>query len=388
MKIDLSIENQWIEEAADKIHQKMSWVSDKNKNKIPYTTDKDGNYDDRSANNPAWGPDEGLSWWTNGFWGGMMWLLYQDTKEEKYAEYARISEEKLAECFDIYEGLHHDVGFMYMPTAVLDYRLSKNRHSRILGLHAANLLAGRFNPAGNFIRAWNDSDGTVDRRGWAIIDCMMNLSLLYWASGESNDPRFKHIAVRHADTVIKEFVRSDGSVHHIVEFNPETGTVVRTMGGQGYGEGSAWTRGQAWGIYGFVISYLHTGYQRYLKTAVKIADYCISRIPKNGLIPIDFDQPIEPPWEDSCGACIMASGLLELAKCISDGQGEPYLEAGLKILKTIYEMRSDFSGDSDGIVKNCSTAYHWGEKHIAMSYADYFFIEAICKLRTVGLFTW
>ena len=253
-----SQDHKWTEEAIEKIREKMSWVSEKNQDRIPYTTDENGNYDDRSDCSREWNADDGLNWWTNGFWGGIMWLLYQDTKEERYARIARRSEEKLTKCFDMFYGLHHDVGFMFGPTAVADYRLTGNAGSKRIAMHAANLLAGRFNPAGRFIRAWNDHE-TEDRRGWAIIDCLMNLSLLYWAYEESGDPRFKHIAVMHADTAMKYFVRADGSVNHIVEFDSETGEMVRSYGGQGYCEGSSWTRGQGWAIYGFMISYLHTG---------------------------------------------------------------------------------------------------------------------------------
>ena len=158
------------------------------------------------------------------------------------------------------------MGFMFLPTAVADYKLTGNARSRKTALHAANLLAGRFNPAGGFIRAWNQSEDK-DTRGWAIIDSMLNISLLYWASEETKDPRFRKIAMMHADTTKAHFVRPDGSVKHIVEFDPETGEAVRSYGGQGYKEGSSWTRGQGWAVYGFVISYLHTGKQEYLDTA-------------------------------------------------------------------------------------------------------------------------
>lgn len=191
----------WVNQTADKIRKKMSWVSEKNKEKIPYTTDGDGNYDDRSDTKREWRQDDGLDWWTNGFWGGIMWLLYQDTGQEKYLQTARASGYKLERCFDDYYGLHHDAGFMFQLTAAADYRLTGDQRSRKTALHAANLLAGRFNPVGSFIRAWNGTE--PDTRGWAIIDCMMNLSLLYWASEETGDPRFRHIATAHADTAMK-----------------------------------------------------------------------------------------------------------------------------------------------------------------------------------------
>lgn len=376
----------WADTVIGKIREKMEWVSEKNREKIPCQTDQNGDYDDRSDLSRKWNVDDGLNWWTNGFWGGIMWLLYQDTGEERYAQIARLSEEKLERCFQDFYGLHHDVGFMFMPTAVADWRLTGNENARKMGLHAAALLAGRFNPVGKFLRAWND--GKDDTRGWAIIDSLLNLSLLYWASEESKDPRFRQIAMSHADTVMQNFIRPDGSACHIVEFDPDTGRRVRSIGGQGYGEGSSWTRGQGWAIYGFTISYLHTKKKEYLETAKKIADYCLESIPESGIIPVDFRQPPEPAYEDSCGACVMAGGLLELAKCLPEGEGGRYEDMAVKILGTIAEKRADFGRDCDAIVQNCSSAYHVAEHHVTMVYADYYFVEAVYKLEGVGRFLW
>ena len=374
---------------AARITEKMRWVSEKNKEKIPYTTDENGDYDDRSDEKRSWNADDGLSWWTNGFWGGMMWLLYLYTKEERYAEIARISEDKMTECFQTFLGLHHDVGFMFQPTAVADYRITGRSQAKTTALHAAALLAGRFNPAGNYIRAWNDIPGsTDDTRGWAIIDCMFNISLLYWASEETKDPRFRHIAMMHADTVRKNFVREDGSVCHIVEFDPETGEMVKSYGGQGYAEGSAWTRGQGWAVYGFMISYRHTGKKEYLETAKKVAEYCIAHIPESGIIPVDFCQPEEPAWEDSCGACVIAGGLIELAEQAEGAEKERYLKYARRILQTIAETRADWGTDCDAIVQNCSASYHDKRHHFTMSYADYFFMEAVFRLAGMEFKMW
>ena len=268
-----------------------------------------------------------------------------------------------------------------------DYRLTGNPSSRKRALHAANLLAGRFNPAGRFIRAWNDlEDG--DTRGWAIIDCMFNLSLLYWAWEETHDPRFRHIAIMHADTVMQHFIRPDGSVNHIVEFDPETGEMLRSLGGQGYGEGSSWSRGQGWALYGFMISYIHTGKQEYLDTAKKVAHYCMACIPENGLIPVDFRQPAQPAYEDSCGACVIAGGLLELAAHVPAPEQSIYRNAALRILRAIDEKRADWTENCDAIVLNCSASYHADRHHFTMTYADYFFIEAIYKLTGTGRLLW
>lgn len=378
-------DNLWLESIIHKIIEKMNWVSEKNSDKIPYTT-VDGTYDNR-AGEGEFRIDDGKNWWTNGFFSGIMWLMYHETKEERYAHIARKTEVILDECFDDFYGLHHDVGFMWLPSAVANYRLTGNKEARKRGMHAANLLAGRFNPVGKFIRAWNDVEGE-DTRGWAIIDCMFNIPLLYWASEESRDPRFKHIAMMHADTVMETFIRADGSSNHIVEFNPFVGGVVKTYGGQGYEDGSAWTRGQSWALYGFVMSYIHTEKKEYLDTAKKVAHYFMANIPENGIIPVDFRQPKEPAWEDSCAATIAASGLIEIARYVGELEKDIYINAAIKILKTLDEKRCNWGNDCDAIVSNCSASYHSKEHHFTMIYADYFFIEAIFKLKENDVFLW
>lgn len=378
----------WLEEAIRKVKAKMEWVSEKSKYKIPYTT-VNGTHDDRSGADKSFSADYGIYWWTNGFWGGMMWMLYHETDEERYAEIARFSEEKMDFCLQDFYGLHHDVGFMYLPTAVADYKLTGNPDSRRRALHAANLLAGRFNPVGKFIRAWNDMEDVADdRRGWAIIDCLLNIPLLYWASEETKDPRFKHIAMMHADTVMESFVRPDGSVRHIVEFNPETGEMVQEHGGQGYGKGSAWTRGQAWGLYGFLMSYLHTGKQEYLDTSKKIAHYFIANIPEDGLIPVDFRQPADPCWHDDLASAIAACGMLELSRAADEHERDMYYRAAVRLLKALYENHCDFTEKSDCILQKCTGAYHDKAHEYPIIYGDFFFMEALFKLKGNDIFMW
>lgn len=379
-------DHSWLSEAVEKITQKMDWVSDKTKEKIPYTT-KEGTYDDRSIENPSGNIADGLSWWTNGFWGGMMWLMHHETGLDKYKEIAQISEQKLDQAFIDFDGLHHDVGFMWLPTSVANYKVTGNKQSLKRAMHAANLLAGRFNLAGGFIRAWNDLEDS-DTRGWAIIDCMFNIPLLYWASEVTNDPRFKQIAIKHADTVMNTFVRPDGSVHHIVEFDPFQGGVVKTYGGQGYENGSSWTRGQTWGLYGFMMSYRHTGKEEYLQTAKRIAHYFIANIPASGIIPVDFRQPSEPRLEDDTAAAIAACGLIEIANAVGIHEQELYMQAAIKLLRTLDEKRSDWSKDNDAILQYGSAAYHNNSHHHPIIYGDYYFIEAIFKLKGNDLYLW
>lgn len=379
-------ERQWLESVITKLTAKMDAVSERSRNKIPYTT-VDGVHDDRAVDNPTGAIADGINWWTNGFWGGMLWLMHHETGNEKYKEIAQISEAKLDRCFDEFYGLHHDVGFMWQPTSVANYKVTGNPESRKRALHAANLLAGRFNLAGGFIRAWNDLKDE-DTRGWAIIDCLLNLPLLYWASEETGDPRFKQIAVKHADTAIPAFVRPDGSVNHIVEFDPFNGGVVKTNGGQGYEEGSSWTRGQTWALYGFMMSYIHTGKDEYLHAAKRVAHYFIANIPEDGIIPVDFRQPEEPKLEDDTAAAIAACGLIEIAKAVGGHESRLFVSAALKLLTTLDESRIDWSADTDHFLLCGTGAYHAETHHHAIIYGDFYFMEAIFKLKGNDLYLW
>jgi unsaturated chondroitin disaccharide hydrolase len=261
---------------------------------------------------------------------------------------------------------------------------SKNR-----GLLAAGNLAGRYNSAGKFIRAWNNWPGSnIDRSGWAIIDCMMNLPLLYWASEETADPRFKQIAVKHADTTKEYFIRGDGSANHIVEFDPVSGEMLKSHSGQGYGEGSSWTRGQSWGLYGFILSHIHTGNVSYLETAERIANYFIANIPENGRIPVDFRQPEDVSLEDSTAAAIASCGLIELAKLKEGRQKNIYMDAALKMLQALTQSRLNWNEYEDNLLTKCTAAYHDKTHEFSIIYGDYFFLEALMKLAGKDLFIW
>ncbi|MCD7822673.1 MAG: glycoside hydrolase family 88 protein [Oscillospiraceae bacterium] len=356
-----------IYKALEKILPKIQKVSQRSRGIIPYTT-IDGRFDDTSKSS--------ICWWTNGFFGGMMWQLYHYTGDEIYRELAIDIEEKLDLNLMIPSGMDHDSGFKWLPTAVIHYKLDGNGKSLDRGLLAAENLAGRFNPQGSFIRAWNDS-GDGSRAGTAIIDCMMNLPLLYWASEVTRDPRFSQIATRHADMAMKYFIRDNGSAIHIGIFDPDSGEFIRSDGGQGYGEGSSWTRGQAWALYGFVLSALYTGQEKYLETAKKVADNFILQMTKwEGMgVPIDFDQPEDCVREDSSAAAIAACGLLELGKI-----DEKYREAALGLLEFLCENRLSLDESEDHLLSNCADSFWSNRSQMTLIYADYFLIEALLKL--------
>lgn len=377
----------WLNDTCERMLSKEKAVIARTKSAIPYTT-INGRFDDKSTSNDG----RDINWWTNGFYGGILWHMYHETGDEIYKDYARDLADKLSVCFDRFYNLDHDMGFLWLPTDVADYRLTQNPAGRRRGLHAANILAGRFNPVGNYIRAWNDGigkeNGPTSNVGWCIIDCLMNLPLLYWASEETNDPRFKQIAMLHADMAIKNFLRADGSVNHIVEINPNTGEFVQSFGGQGYGLGSSWTRGQAWALYGFFLSYKHTGEKRYLEASKKVAEYFLASVPESGLVPVDFRQPETPAYEDSTAACIAACGLIELSRVCEGEQAEFFLAGAVKLLMALTKHRCDFTDSQDNIVNYCTASYHSNDHHFAIIYGDYFFMEAILKLKNSDFFIW
>ena len=327
-------------------------------------------------------PYSGNSWWTGGFWPALMWQLYSADRDEAFVKEARRTQDLLTAEFRRYVDLNHDVGFMYLISCGGDYKITGSEQGRVDVLHAASLLMGRFNPEG-FIRAW-DGDNA---RGYAIIDCMMNLSILFWASRQTGDPRFAKVARIHADTTLREFFRPDGSVSHIIEFDPETGKRVREHGGQGYALGSSWSRGQAWGLYGFTLAYKNTGDKRYLEAAERIAGYFIDHIRPDGLTDSDFCQPKDEVRIDNLAGAIGACGLMELAK---ESGNMAYHDAGVRLVDGLLEHCSDWTDEKCGVLTHCTASYHddGAGRHANIIYGDYFLAEALGKLNGTDPMLW
>lgn len=383
-------DREWLEGIYQKLLVKMKAECGRVGTKIPYSP-KDGRYSDMAEAFPG-----GIGFWTNGFWPGMLWQIYSATEDEIYKETAEGVEERLAGLLDTFESLDHDIGFLFLPSAVANYRKTGNKDARRRGLHAANILAGRFNPVGKFIRAWNGSVGPVlgekESSGGMIIDCMMNIPLLYWAAKETGDPRFHHVAVSHAKTAQQYIVREDGSCNHIVVFDPQTGEFLDNPGGQGFEQGSAWSRGQSWAVYGFSLSYRHTGDESFLNTAKRCAHYCISNLAVNGWLPlVDYRAPKEPLKYDSTAGMITACGLLELAEHVGEYEKNLYTTAALNILKACDAKFSNWDPEADSIVDGGTFFYHDPEgknTEVPIIYADYYFIEALLRLKGEALFIW
>ena len=347
----------WAEFFYKRMQEKLSKTVPVIKGRSPYTT-TNGVYENL---------DFILEWYT-GFFGGMLWRMYLETNEEIYKKYACELEEKLDEGFFDIQAFGHDVGFVWYPTAVVDYLVTNNEKSRKRGYLAACALAARYHPNGKFIRAWEHSKYV------SIIDTMMNLPLLYWTASITDDERFRIIAENHAETTMRGLIRPDGSARHFVRYDPQGWEVAEVYAGQGYAPEPAWTRGQAWAIAGFVQSYIHTKRPEFLDTAKRAAHYFIANMENYDVPPIDFLQPKEPWYVDTTAAAIAACGLLEIATNVETG-GELYENAAIKLLEGL-EKHCDFTNKEQSILQMGSEAYSM-KKHIPIIYGDYYLLEAL-----------
>lgn len=353
-----------------KAENKMRKAAPKMKGKIPYSA-RDGKYDNVYPNEP--------DWWTNGFWGGLMWIFYDRTKDKLFFDAATDCEKLLNKAFnERYESLHHDVGFMWDLTSGNNYRICENADSKVRLLECANLLMGRFNLTGGYIRAWNNPEYKTH----TIIDTMMNLPLLYRASEIIGDERYSLVAKSHADMALRDHLRPDGAVVHIVEHSELTGECVGYIPGQGYASDSVWSRGQAWAAYGFAISYLFTKQEKYLTAAKRAAQYFIANVAETDWLPLcDFRAPKEPVLFDSTAGACAACGLIEIGKLVGEYEKEFYNAAAINIIKAMDKHFCNWKENEDSILQMGSHSYHkLSERHIHIIYGDFFLAEALYKL--------
>lgn len=327
--------------------------------------------------------------WTTGFFTGMGLLAWLKTGDNAYLKavegmdslYQRKVTDGAADTM-------HDLGFLYSPYSVALYQLTGGERHKDLALKAAELLAARFIPQGNHIRAWGrmDEAGT-DYDGLAIIDCMMNLSLLYWASDVTGDPMFRDIAVRHSDATLALFLRDDGSVYHAYRFDPD-GTPRCPDNYCGRAVESHWARGAAWAMYGFALGYRHTGDIRYLDASLRVTRKWLSLLDEE-VVPV-WDFRIEPGEEklrDSSAAAIAVCAIQVL-----DGMG--HADARMLDRKDALLARlcsDDYFDDSPGargVLRKGEVGDGVGKARSAYtSWGDYYLMEALA--RELGLkVTW
>ena len=315
----------------------------------------------------------GIYDWTSGFFPGSLWYAYELTGDEKLKEEA-VKFTNLLNPVRYYDGTH-DLGFMIGCSYGNALRLSPADTIRNVITETADNLISRFDPEIGCIRSWDFGTWNFP----VIIDNMMNLDLLFLASRLTGDDKYKDIAIRHADTTMKNHFRDDYTSWHVVSYNDD-GTVERRQTHQGKDDNSSWARGQAWAVYGYTACFRETGDSTYLDFAEHIADMIMSRVTTEDAIPYwDYDAPAGPDTpRDASAAAVTASGLLELSTFAADGQ--KYYDYAVKILKSLsspaYLAKA---GENEGFVLMHSTGSlpHGSEIDVPLNYADYYYLEAM-----------
>ncbi len=346
-----------------------------------------GKFQVDNSENGFYTPRENESW-TSGFYTGEFWLSFEHTGDEKYKNAALMHVKNFNNRIDIMHEIdNHDMGFLYSLSCVAAYKLTGDEIAKTAAIKAADYLLTRFMENGEFFQAWGPIGHPEHRR--LIIDCLLNMPLLYWASDVTGDAKYAEKATKHIKTTMKYIVREDNSTYHTYYFDPITGEPLKGVTHQGYKDGSAWARGQAWGVYGFALAYKYVKDAKYIELFERVTKFFIENLPSD-LVPYwDFtfnDGSNEP--RDSSAAVIAVCGMLEMSKYLPKEKAEYYTNTAKKILQAIiekcsvqeyaksngiilygtYARASEFNTCTDRGVNECNT---WG---------DYFYMEALTRL--------
>ncbi|WP_430933463.1 glycoside hydrolase family 88 protein [Saccharicrinis sp. 156] len=320
--------------------------------------------------------------WTSGFFPGNLWMLYELTQNDKWKELAMdytlpLEPEK-------WNDDNHDIGFKMYCSFGHAIKYSDDPKLKEILIQSAKTLSTRYNPVVGCIRSWNSLT-----EQWAypvIIDNMMNLELLMWAAKETGNEGFREIAIKHAQTTMKNHFRDDYSCYHVVGYNPETGAAEKKNTHQGYADDSDWTRGQGWALYGYTMMYRETGMEEFLNQAIHVAQYLINEADiKNGDVPYwDFDAPNIPNEpKDASAAAVISSALFELYQYSKD---QEHYDVAKKLLDTM--SSDDFfakTGENGGFLLKHSTGSkpYNSEIDVPLVYADYYFLESLIKYKAM-----
>lgn len=323
--------------------------------------------------------------WVGGHWTGLLWLAYAYTHAPEFRAAALQWTSRLAPRQS--DATTHDLGFLFELSHVLGARITGDASLKAPALTAARTLSKRFNRKGRYFQAWGALDAPFDRRGRAIIDTMMNLDLLFWASRETGDPCFAEMAVMHAHTVLAYQVRPDGSTSHAIDFNPVTGEFLGQGTHQGLSASSCWSRGQAWAVYGFAECYRETHDETFLEPARRLAAYCLHRSPADHVPYWDYDSPLIPnDVRDSSAAAILASGLLLLASLETDSiKADGWRCEAETILESLWQHYSSRGTAEPSILIHATRSKPHGFMDQGLIYGDYYFLEGLTRLHSPAL---
>lgn len=334
---------------------------------FPQSVNPDGSYNKKTS-----------EWWCSGFFAGSLWYLYELTQDE---DFKRAAEKwTMAVKNEQFNTGTHDLGFMLYNSFGNGYRLTGNEAYKPVMLIGAQSLSTRFDAERGVIKSWNkfqQHDYPV------IIDNMMNLEFLFWAAKTSGDKRFYDISVAHADKTLANHFRDDNSSFHVVCYDDE-GNVEAKKTAQGFADASAWARGQAWGLYGYVVMYRETNDMKYLDQAVKIADFYMRHpnLPVDKVPYWDFNaEDIPNTVRDASAAAITASALLELSEYVNPQDSERYFKFAESSLENL--SGSEYyavEGNNYFLLKH-STGHKPKESEVdvPLVYADYYYLEALIR---------
>lgn len=337
---------------------------------FPKCTDSEGNLVTSDA-----------GWWCSGFYPGSLWYIYEYSGDETFRDLAWKHTRRLAVLKD--RETDHDIGFQINCSYGNGIRLTGDSTDIALYVECARILAGRFTEETRVTKSWN-----FLRNDWrypVIIDNMMNLEILTKAAEMSGDMSLQDIAVRHAQTTLRNHFREDWSSWHLVDYDPETGAVRSKETVQGHSDGSAWARGQAWALYGYTMMYRETGIEEFLEAAVNIGNMIIGRLPEDGIPYWDFDDPAIPEsLKDASAGAIMASAFIELYTITGDNR---YMETSRRQLLTLGSKEYLAKpGENAGFLLKHGVGNIPGgtEIDVPLSYADYYFLEALVRYSEIS----
>ncbi|MDB5119816.1 MAG: glucuronyl hydrolase [Sphingobacteriales bacterium] len=339
---------------------------------FPQSVNKDGSYKKKTS-----------EWWCTGFFSGSLWNLYDYTKDQELKSGAIKWTEALEK--EQYNKGTHDLGFMLYCSYGNGYRLTKNEAYKPILLQGAESLSTRFDPKVGVIKSW---ENFKEFKYPVIIDNMMNLEFLFWASKVSGNNKYRDLSIVHADNTLKNHFRPDNSSYHVIAYD-SVGNVLAKKTAQGAADNSAWARGQAWGLYGYTVMYRETKQKRYLDQAVKIANFYINHpnMPKDKVPYWDFNAPDIPNEErDASAAAISASALLELSKYVKKDLGKKYNSFAEDVLVSLSSPEYFAASGNNNFILKHSTGHKPAKSEIdtPIIYADYYYIEALLRYQALN----
>lgn len=320
--------------------------------------------------------------WTSGFWPGELWYLYEATGDKKWEKEADKFSQFLKP-LSVSKANDHDLGFQIFNSFGNGYRLTKNKEYKAIILKTADTLATLFNPKVGTILSWPHNKYGGHN---TIIDNMMNLELLFWASKNGGDKKLYDIAVKHAETTMNNHFRPDYSAYHVVIYDYETGKKIKGITAQGYSDDSMWARGQAWAIYGFTMVYRETKDPKFLDFAHKLAHVYLTRLTTDDLIPYwDFNAPgIPNEPRDASAAAIVSSALIELSSYTKDVTlKKEYLAKAKKMIVSLSNNYQSHDVNSAFLLHSTGHKPAGSEIDCSINYADYYYLEALLRLQKI-----